>query len=200
VSAERPDLFETIFGMPPSLPTFKPEGSNAEYGREFARLHRQGVQALEAIADANGGGLRGSAKGLLDECARRSMITPQDRARLNDVFDLLTTDGQLADETDLVARVQQIQAEIVEDSNSSEIAVAVSSVASESLLRASRDAEQSADQTDRAADPATVAAETAAIVGADTWGSLLGLSTGGAIPGLVLGVGASVGTFHVLHH
>jgi hypothetical protein len=86
MSTQEPDLFEVIFGMPPSTPTIPvnpPE--RADFAKGIAERHRATFDALRQIGADNGGGMTGIAKGLLPEYVRRSMITERDRDRLYEV-------------------------------------------------------------------------------------------------------------------
>jgi hypothetical protein len=174
VSTHSPDLFEVIFGMPPStstIPISPPE--RADFAREIADRHRAMLDALRQLGDDNGGGMTGIAKGLLPEYARRSMISESDRNRLYELFDILS---QAETEPEQLGRLADVNDQIVNDPESSEIALAVSAVAFDGVT-------QSAESS--------VVVKTAEVVGADVVGTLVGFTFGGA-GALVAGVTASL--------
>ena len=174
MSTHSPDLFEVIFGMPPSTPTIPispPE--RADFAREIADRHRAMLDALRQLGDDNGGGMTGIAKGLLPEYARRSMISESDRNRLYELFDIL---AQAETEPEQLGRLADVNDQIVNDPESSEIALAVSAVAFDGVT-------QSAESS--------VVVKTAEVVGADVVGTLVGFTFGGA-GALVAGVTASL--------
>jgi len=133
VSTHRPDLFEVIFGMPPSTPTIPINPpQRADFAREIADRHRAIFDAMRQLGEDNGGGMTGIAKGLLPEYARRSMITERDRNQLYQLFDIL---AKADTEPEQLGRLVEVNDEIVNDPESSEIALAVSAVALDGITQ-----------------------------------------------------------------
>jgi hypothetical protein len=176
VSASRPDLFEVIFGVPPSTPTIPVDPpARADFARGIAERHRAMFNALVEIGADNGGGLMGRVKGLLAEYSRRSMISERDRDRLYEVFDLLAKVDTMPGELD---RLVQVNDEILNDLESSEIAMVVAAVALDGV-------------TSPASKVGTAAAQTAGVAAADAAGFLVG-SPFGPLGSLAGGVAASL--------
>jgi hypothetical protein len=176
MSTQEPDLFEGIFGMPPSTPTIPvnpPE--RADFAKGIAERHRATFDALRQIGADNGGGMTGIAKGLLPEYVRRSIITERDRDRLYEVFDLLAKADTMPEQ---LGRLVEVNDEIVNDPESSDIALAVAAVALDGV-------------THSAAADENVAVTAGATFAADAAGLLLG-STFGLAGGIAVSVVASV--------
>ena len=102
--------------------------------------------------------MTGIAKGLLPEYARRSMITERDRNQLYQLFDIL---AKADTEPEQLGRLVEVNDEIANDPESSEIALAVSAVALDGITQS---------------EDSSVVAKTAEVVGADVVGTLAGFN------------------------
>jgi hypothetical protein len=173
MSTQNSDLFEMIFGVPlttPTIPINPPE--RADFAKSIAERHRSMFDGLRLIGADYGGGMTGIAKGLLPEYVRRSMITERDRNRLYELFDIL---AQADTEPEQLGRLPEVNDEIVNDPESSEIALAVAAVALEGVTHSAASGE------------GNVAVTAGATLAADAAGLLLGSAFG-----LAGGVAASV--------
>jgi len=131
--------------------------------------------ALRQMGADNGGGMTGIAKGLLPEYVRRSMITERDRDRLYEVFDLLAKADTMPEQ---LGRLVEVNDDIANHPESSEIALAVGAIALDGVTHA---AESGGD----------VAVTAGATFAADAAGLLLG-SAGGLVGGIAVSVFTSV--------
>jgi len=147
----------------------------ADFAREIADRHRAIFDAMRQLGEDNGGGMTGIATGLLPEYARRSMITELDRNQLYQLFDIL---AKADTEPEQLGRLVEVNDEIANDPESSEIALAVSAVALDGITQS---------------EDISVVAKTAELWGLTLSEPLLASTFGGA-GAYIAGVSASLAT------
>ncbi|MGH3432145.1 MAG: hypothetical protein ACRDQB_04845 [Thermocrispum sp.] len=156
----QPDLFDP-FGFGTSLPTYPVDvDTERQAALELGTLHGDAFGAFDELAEANGGGLYGLAVGLVGKLLDRTYITDDDASRLAALLELIrTTDPEV------LLKVEKIYGEAVADSSASPGALAIISMALDSLRRS------------------TVELSEEGVILADAVGGLYGLHVGG-VPGL----------------
>lgn len=133
--------FPDWYPIPPSTGPTWPTWPDDEYGRQsaidFGQRHADVLEALERLANENGGGLSGAIKGALDEYERRQLITARDKERLIAVLDEYKSGTAIdADQEASIRRIQQLFDEGVADPTSKPAALAVLSVAANNAAAA----------------------------------------------------------------
>ncbi len=117
------------------MPTW-PDDAKARRARSgFGKKHSDALAALERLANQNGGGLMGAAKGLLNEYERRQLITTKDKERLIAILYAFRDNDRDAG----IRRIQGLHNEAVNDPQSKPAALAASSVAASNAAAAITD-------------------------------------------------------------
>jgi len=125
--------FPEGFPFPPSTgPTIPIEPNNPksrQVAMDTGKAHTQALIALNNLSAANGGGLMGTAKGLISEYHRRGIITDDDRQRLLEVLESYRQINTEASKN----RIQEIHKEAVADLSGSVIALRATAIADENI-------------------------------------------------------------------
>ena len=164
----------------PISPTIPPDAeTDRQNALDAGRIHQEVMDAIERLAEENGGGVLGAARGAMAECERRGRLTSADHARLRRVLDALS-EGDAATANSTIVGIFE---EAAADPDSTPLALTVCSIAAANATAAETDEESS---------------HTAGMI-ADVAAPLL--AGPGAVPlFLPLSVGASVIANHVAAH
>jgi hypothetical protein len=147
---------------------------------EMGRLHGEWVAELAALGEANGGGPLGLGRGILGLRVQQGLISATDHDRLMAILEYVVNSATDTDPAAVVARVEALHQEIVDDPESSLPALAASAIAVDSITQA--------------ASPATTFSDTfasgATTMLADIGGMFVGFA-GGISGGVAVGYTAS---------
>jgi hypothetical protein len=96
--------------------------------------HGELLGRIQALADANGGGLSGAAKGMMHRLEAAQLLTAYDRERLTALLEFMrTVGGSGTDPSAAMSRLQELHDAIVDDPASKPLALAVAAVALNSV-------------------------------------------------------------------
>lgn len=175
---EPPDWWPFQIPISPTIPI--DPATDRQNALDAGRIHTEVMQAIERLAEENGGGLLGAARGAMAECERRGLLTSADHSRLQRVLDALV-EGDAASANSTIVGIFE---EAAADPNSSPLALTVCSIAA-------------ANATAAMTDELSISTTAGAI--ADVAVPLL--AGPGALPLILpLSVGASVLANHVATH
>src|ERR1700743_1228965 len=135
---------------------------------EMGRLHGERVAELAGLGEANGGGPSGLRRGILGLRVQQGLISATDHDRLMAILEYVVNSATDTDLAAVVARVEALHQEIVDDPESSLPALAASAIAVDSITRAPSPATTFSDTFASGVDTAT----------ADFLAAWIGLGTG----------------------
>ena len=115
--------------------------ASTDHGRQKAldlgRRHGEQVRRLRALADANGGGLAGLAKGTILRLEAANLLTAQDRDRLTALIaHMQASAGPGTSQDAAMSELRQMHDTIVNDPASTPLALGMASVALDSVTQA----------------------------------------------------------------
>jgi len=115
--------------------------ASTDHGRQKAldlgRRHGEQVRRLRALADANGGGLVGLAKGTILRLEAANLLTAQDRDRLTALIaHMQASAGPGTSQDAAMSQLRQMHDTIVNDPASTPLALGMASVALDSVTQA----------------------------------------------------------------
>ena len=115
--------------------------ASTDHGRQKAldlgRRHGEQVNRLRALADANGGGLAGLAKGTILRLEAANLLTAQDRDRLTALTaHMQASAGPGTSQDAAMSQLRQMHDTIVNDPASTPLALGMASVALDSVTQA----------------------------------------------------------------
>jgi hypothetical protein len=134
-----PDLFaERPNGPFPTWEEFAARPDARDAALAIGRLHGEMIDKISALADANGGGLHGVARGALNLRVQQGLLTSSDRDRMLAAVEYLLGIDNESDVGSVVAQVQEIHRQVANDPASTLPALMASSIMIDSVSRAAK--------------------------------------------------------------